>query len=70
MNVSFKEKVDENADCRLRSLRLDCGSLRLDRDAEDGFRQVESRFRGAEAEFRSEETSLRMLRWGCGVSFT
>lgn len=38
VNVSFKEKVDENADCRLRSLRLDCGSLRLGEDAEDGFR--------------------------------
>ena len=70
MNVLFKEKVDENADCRLKSLRLGCGSLRLDRDAEDEFRQVETRFKGAEAEFRNEGTSLRILRWGCGVSFT
>lgn len=68
MNVSFKEKVDKNADCRFKSLRLGCGSLRLDRDAEDRFRQVETRFRGAGAEFRSEGTSLRILRWDCGVS--
>ena len=44
--------------------------LRVGEDAEDEFRQVETRFRGAEAEFRNEGTSLRILRWGCGVSFT
>ena len=70
MNVSFKEKVDENADCRFKSLRLGCGSLRLGKEVVDEFRQVKTRFRGAEAEFRNEGTSLRILRWGCGVSFT
>ena len=44
--------------------------LRLGKEAGDEFRQVKTRFRGAEAEFRSEGTSLRILRWGCGVSFT
>lgn len=48
MNVSFKEKVDENADCRFRSLRLGCGGLRLGKEAEDGFGQTEIGIRGAE----------------------
>ena len=68
MNVSFKEKVDESADCRLRSLRLDCGSLRLGKEVVDEFRQVETRLRGADTGFRREGTSLRILRWDCGVS--
>lgn len=42
--------------------------LRVGEDAEDEFRQVETRFRGAEAEFRNEGTSLRILRWDCGIS--
>lgn len=70
MNVSFKEKVDENADCRLKSLRLGCSSLRLGEDAEDRIRQVETRLGSAEDRLRCEGTSLRILRWGCGVSLT
>lgn len=44
--------------------------LRLGKEVVDEFRQVETRLRGAAIRIRSEGTSLRILRWGCGVSFT
>ena len=40
VNVSFKEKVDENADCRFKSLRLGCGSLRVGEDVETRLEQL------------------------------
>lgn len=47
--------MDENADCRFRSLRLDYGGLRLGEDAED----AETRLGQIETRFRSERVGLR-----------